>query len=143
MPESGPGPAALTDLLGRIEQAIGEGELADAVSLSRMVNSQLRARCGESLDPADLETSDARVRLLLGRTATLRSELMKKLSSSARRRDAARAYQITTQPLPILSPYRHTDDGNLTTRQPGLYFLRTEPAEARHERPSGAHRHPR
>ncbi|MEZ5550088.1 MAG: hypothetical protein R3E82_04305 [Pseudomonadales bacterium] len=96
MPESGPGPAALTDLLGRIEQAIGEGELADAVSLSRMLNSQLRARCGESLDPADLETSDARVRLLLGRTATLRSELMKKLSSSARRRDAARAYQITT-----------------------------------------------
>ena len=95
MPESIPGSATLTDLLGRIEHAIGEGELADAVSLSRTLNSRLRAHCGEFLDPADIEASDARVRLLLGRTATLRSELMKKLSSTSRRRDAARAYQTT------------------------------------------------
>ena len=95
MPESGSKPALLTDLLGRIEQAIGEGELDDAVSLSRTLNARLRAHSGEFLDPADIEASDARVRLLLSRTATLRSELMKKLSSSRRRRDAARAYQTT------------------------------------------------
>ena len=95
MPERAEGSNSLSGLLEQIEQAIGEGELVDAVSLSRTLNARLRAHIGESMDSADIRASDARVRLLLGRTATLRSELMKKLSGSQRRRQAARAYQTT------------------------------------------------
>ena len=95
MPERAEGGDTLSGLLEKIEKAIGEGELVDAVTLSRTLNARLRAHIGERLDPADVQASDARVRLLLGRTVTLRSELMKKLSGSQRRRQAARAYQTT------------------------------------------------
>ena len=85
----------LSSLLAAIEQSIEEGELGEAVVLSRTLNERIRSWCQEPQDAENLLDADSRVQLLLGRTAALRSELMLHLRDSRRKRQAVQAYQTT------------------------------------------------